>query len=117
MAQRNTEVTELKTIKAEYESTMAQDKEEIASNKRELQIKNRQLRETEQRSIKVADELDIFRYKVQECMKDITELKLKLDVQQSTIDGLESEKKHLELELTETRELLQIFEEKSQSLV
>ena len=106
MAQRNTEVTELKTVKAEYESTMAQDKEEIASNKRELQIKNRQLRETEQRSLKVADELDIFRYKVQECMKDITELKLKLDVQQSTIDGLESEKKHLELELTETRELL-----------
>ena len=61
----------------------------------------------------MSDELDMFRYKVQECMKDITEMKLKLDVQKSTIDGLESEKKHMALELTETRELQAIYEQKS----
>jgi hypothetical protein len=46
-------------------------------------------------------------------MKVITELKLKLDVQQSTIDGLISEKKHQELELEETKDLLKIYETKS----
>lgn len=95
---------------------MLQDKEEIASLKREMAIKNRQLKDVEARSHKTADELDASRYKVQESLKAITELRLKLDVHQSTIDGLNSEKKHQMLELEETRDLLKIYEEKSASL-
>lgn len=49
-------------------------------------------------------------------MKDLTEARLKIDVLQSTIDGLKAEKKHSELELRETKELLAIFETKSASL-
>ena len=116
LGDRNSEVTELRTIKAENESIMLQDKEEIASLKREMAIKNRQLKDVEARSHKTADELDASRYKVQESLKAITELRLKLDVHQSTIDGLNSEKKHLMLELEETRDLLKIYEEKSASL-
>jgi hypothetical protein len=50
---------------------------------------------------------------VQEGQKDITELKLKIDVLKSTNDGLISEKKHLLLELTETKELMYIYETKT----
>ena len=44
-------------------------------------------------------------------------MKLQSDVQQSTIDGLESESKHLGLELRETRELLKIHQQKCESLL
>jgi len=44
-------------------------------------------------------------------------MKLKLDVQLSTIDGCNSEIKHLHLELKETRDLLKIYEEKCQTLI
>jgi len=37
--------------------------------------------------------------------KENTELRLKIDVLQSTSGGLSSEKKHLQLELRETKEL------------
>lgn len=44
-------------------------------------------------------------------------MKLKIDVQQSRIDGLISESKHQDLELKETRELLQIYEQKTETLI
>jgi hypothetical protein len=44
-------------------------------------------------------------------------MKLTVDVQKSTISGLESEKNHQALELQETKELLAIFEAKSAELV
>lgn len=44
-------------------------------------------------------------------------MKLKIDVQQSTIDGLKSEIKHQNLELKETRDLLKIYEEKCEDLI
>jgi len=44
-------------------------------------------------------------------------MKLKTDVQQSTIDGLRSEIKHQSLELRETRDLLKIYEEKCELLI
>jgi chromosome segregation ATPase len=44
-------------------------------------------------------------------------MKLKIDVQQSTIDGHVSQIKHLQLELKETRDLLKIYEEKCESLI
>lgn len=47
--ERNAEVTILKTCKAENESVMSLDKEEIASTKRELSIKAKQLKEVESR--------------------------------------------------------------------
>jgi uncharacterized coiled-coil DUF342 family protein len=62
-------------------------------------------------------ELDGYRYRVQELQKDNTEMKLKIDVQRSTIDGLYSEIKHLTLELKETRDLLKVYESKCEVLV
>ena len=44
-------------------------------------------------------------------------MKLKMDVFQSTCDGLKSEKKHLTLELKETKELLHIYEAKTKTLM
>ena len=44
-------------------------------------------------------------------------MKLKMDVLQSTADGLNSEKRHLALELKETKELLHIYEEKTKTLM
>ena len=49
--------------------------------------------------------------------KEITELRLKIDVERSLVDGLESEKKHQALEITETNELLAIFQKKNEALV
>lgn len=49
LIERTDEVSTLKTCKAENESTMAQDKEEIASLKREATIKAKQLKEVEAR--------------------------------------------------------------------
>lgn len=58
-----------------------------------------------------------MRYDVQNVQKENTEMKLKLDVLQSTNDGLTSEKKHLTLELKETKELLHVYEEKTKTLM
>ena len=44
-------------------------------------------------------------------------MKLKMDVLQSTNDGLVSEKKHLTLELTETKELMHTYEQKTKTLM
>ena len=42
---------------------------------------------------RIQDECDMFRYKVQDTQKDNTELKLKIDVLNSTVEGLSSEKR------------------------
>jgi chromosome segregation ATPase len=65
----------------------------------------------------LTDDLDQARYKTQEAAKDNTELKLKIDVLTSTTQGLLSEKKHLVLELTETKELSKVFEDKTKKLM
>lgn len=44
-------------------------------------------------------------------------MKLKMDMFQSEIDGLLSEKRHINLELKETKELLHIYEEKTKQLM
>lgn len=41
-------------------------------------------------------------------------MRLQLDVNHSTMDGLNSEIKHMSLELRETKELLKIYEAKSE---
>ena len=107
----------MKTAKAENESSINQLSEEAASLKRELAIKARQCRDLEGRTNKATDELDLFRFKVQETQKDNTELKLKIDVLNSTVNGLASEKQHLSLELGESKELLTIFENKTKELM
>jgi len=66
LSTRQDEITSLKQEKAESDSTMLQDKETIASLNRELQIKARQMRDMDLRTQKCQDELDLFRYKVQE---------------------------------------------------
>ena len=81
LIERTNEVSILKTFKAENESTMAQDKEEIDSLKREMQIKLKQLKEVELRCQRAIDEADLGRVKIQDLLKDNTEMKLKVDVQ------------------------------------
>ena len=114
---KTTEITQLKTTQAENETEIAQQREELESHKRELTIKGRQLKENDIRTQQIQDSLDLFRYKVQDAQKENTEMKLKMDVFQSTCDGLMSEKKHLTLELKETKELLHIYEEKTKTLM
>ena len=75
------------------------------------------MRDMEIRTLKCQDELDLYRYRVQESQKDITELKLKIDVSNSTISGLTSEKNHLTLEVKELRELNMIYEKKTKQLM
>lgn len=81
LIERTNEVSILKTCKAENESTMAQDKEEIDSLKREMQIKLKQLKEVDLRCQRAIDEADLGRVKIQDLLKDNTEMKLKVDVQ------------------------------------
>lgn len=80
-------------------------------------IKSKQLKEVEVRSQQAVNEADAFRYKIQDLQKENTEMRLKIDVQQSTIDGLNSEIKHQSLELKETRDLLKIYEDKCETLI
>ena len=114
---RTDEITQLKTTQAEHETEIAQKREELESSRRELNIKGRQLKENDIRTQQIQDSLDLFRYKVQDAQKENTEMKLKMDVFQSTCDGLMSEKKHLTLELKETKELQHIYEEKTKQLM
>lgn len=108
----NTQITELKTLKAMNESQISQDAEEISSLKGQYDIKNKQARELETKLQQTIRDLDSWRHKTQESQKDNTELKLKIDVLNSTSGGLNSEKKHLELELKETKDLQKIFDNK-----
>ncbi len=85
--------------------------------KRELVIKQKQFKDVEARCLRAVDECDNFRFKVQEVQKDNTEMKLKIDVQMCTIDGLNSELKHQALELNEFKELHRVFEKKCEVLI
>ena len=69
------------------------------------------------KQMQLQDNLDLFRYRVQDGQKEITELTLKMDVVQAANDGLVSEKKHLKLELKETKELLHVYEGKNKTLL
>ena len=64
LIERNDEVSKLKTCKAENESVMAQDKEEIASLRRELLLKSKQLKDVETRCQRAVDDADLFRSKI-----------------------------------------------------
>ena len=59
----------------------------------------------------------MLQYKTQDCQKENTEMKLKVEVLQSGFDGLKHEKKHMTLELKEKNELLHMFEEKTKTLM
>ena len=59
----------------------------------------------------------MLQYKTQDCQKENTEMKLKVDVLQSGFDGLKHEKKHMTLELKEKNELLHMYEEKTKTLM
>lgn len=91
--------------------------EKVSSLQRELGIKSTQLTEFETRLSKSQDELDLAQYKLQDQQKDLTEMRLKTDVLQSTNDGLMSEKSHLTTELKETRDLSKSYEAKTSSLM
>ena len=71
----------------------------------------------EVRTGRATDELDQIRFRLQDILKDNNELKLKLDVNASTISGLESEKSHLTIEVKELRELSTMYETKTKQLM
>ena len=56
LQEKTDEVTQLKTIKAEHETQINQDKEEIDSLKRELMIKSRKISKDEMDMKRVQDE-------------------------------------------------------------
>ncbi len=66
----------MKTIKAESELNLAQDKEEIAAIRRDLLLKSKQVKDYEMRCQSTVNESDNFRYRIQELQKENTELKL-----------------------------------------
>ena len=49
--------------------------------------------------------------------KDLTELKLKIDVYESQVTGLRNEKQHLASELTQTKDLQKVYEKKCGTLI
>ena len=110
-------ITQLKVEKAEHESIIGTQKEQLESLRREFSIKGKQLKENDQKKQQIQDALDLINYKVAETEKQNTDMKLKMDVYISQVDGLISEKKHLTLELKETKELLQIYEGKTKQLM
>ena len=59
----------------------------------------------------------MLQYKTQDCQKENTEMKLKVEVLQSGFDGLKHEKMHMTLELKEKNELLHMYEEKTKTLM
>jgi len=61
----------------------------------------------------LVDEADNLRLKTQEYLKENTELRLRIDVEKSFCAGVQSEKQHVELELSEAKELLEIFKKKN----
>lgn len=62
--ERSDEVIELKTNKAEQDSQIASDREEIASLKRELKVKNNQLKEMNERCQRAVDESELHRTRI-----------------------------------------------------
>ena len=111
------EITILKTVKAENESKIAYNDEKLSALQREINIKCKQVEEYEDRYTKTQDELDLTKYKLQEGHKDITELRLKIDVFDSSVSGLKNEKQHLQLELKETKQLQKVYEKKCGELM
>ena len=59
----------------------------------------------------------MLRYQTQDCQKENVEMKLKMDVYEATNAGLQNEKRHMTLELKETKELLTIYEGKTKTLM
>ena len=95
----------MKTAKAEFESRIAYVEEKFAAIQRENAIKVKQLQEYEERYQKTQEELDLTKYRLHESTKDITQMKLKVDVLESQLEGTKNEKQHLALELKETKDL------------
>jgi chromosome segregation ATPase len=75
------------------------------------------VQDLEQKFTTAQDELDITKYKLQEMNKDLTELKLKIDVYESQVTGLRNEKQHLASELTQTKDLQKVYEKKCGTLI
>lgn len=64
LTERNTEITSLKTTKAEYEAIMGANTETIAANRRDIDIKAKQIKDLDQRYTMANAELETYRHKV-----------------------------------------------------
>ena len=112
LLERNQEVALLRAVKNEQDSKITQLNEELSSLQREITTKAKTYRELESRCAQAQQEGDKLRTKTQELQKSNTELKLKLDVQKSQLEGYKSEIKHYGLELKQQREQLDTYETK-----
>jgi chromosome segregation ATPase len=117
LLERNDECIELRTIKQDNESKINGLNERIGQLEREAKVKASQLRDVEARCSRAVEESEAQRKRLHELNKELTELKLKVDVQLSQIDGHKAEIAHLNLELRETKDLYKIYEDKCDSLI
>ena len=58
----------------------------------------------------------MVKYQLHDQNKELTEYRLKIDCLETKIEGLNSDKIHLELSLKETRGFKKVFEEKNEEL-
>ena len=72
LTERNTEITQLKTTKAEYEATITAHTETIASTRRDIDIKSKQIKDLDQRYTITNTELESFRHRIQDLQKSNT---------------------------------------------
>eukprot|EP00347_Sterkiella_histriomuscorum_P012772 403367281 len=111
-----TDIIHLKVIKAENENKIHLLEEKKATMEREVNLKNNLVAEIEKRMKETQDESDLNKYQIHEQSKELTEQRLKIDCLETKVEGLISEKQHLEIGLKEEQTFRQIFEDKNLEL-
>jgi len=95
------ELIELRSEKVENESKIAYQAERVKKLIQENELKLRQVNDLEVRLSKANNEIETKNHVLKEKEKEMTEMRLKLDANKALIDGLTSEKNHIELSLKE----------------
>ncbi|CDW73527.1 UNKNOWN [Stylonychia lemnae] len=116
MEEQATEIIILKTIKAENESKIQLLEEKKNTQEREIGLKNKLVQDMEDRMKKIQDENDLVKYQIHDQSKQLTEQRLRIDCLDTRIEGLQSDKLHLEITLKESRDFKKVYEDKNEEL-
>lgn len=111
--EQSAEILKVKTKNTEQEARIELLDEKKNTLERDVTIKNKLIADIENKMKKTQDESDLMKYQVHEQNKLMTEQRLKMDCLETKIEGLKNEKTHLEINLHETKEFKQIFEERN----
>ena len=95
---------ELRSEKVENESKITYQTERIKQLIQENELKLRQINDLEIKFSKANAEIENKNLSIKTLEKQGNEMRLKLDANKALIDGLTSEKNHLELSLKENRD-------------